>query len=125
MPANTRATQRVASKQSSQQASLSLGVVTCRHQERGKILLVENAKLGQDLETQKLNLFDINEHLTGELKVASAKMDKLEAQALALQAEVDELKDNHMVRFVASLGLLHACCIVIIYGWVEQRPFHH
>ena len=59
---------------------------------------MENARLGQDLETQKLNLADINEHLTGELRVASSKMDKLEAQALALQAEVDELKENHVVR---------------------------
>ena len=98
-----------------------MSLVACRHQERGKILLVENAKLGQDLETQKLNLFDINEHLTGELKVASAKMDKLEAQALALQAEVDELKDSHMVRAVATLGLLHSHC----YGWGEQATVHH
>lgn len=67
---------------------------------------MENARLGQDLETQKLNLFDINEHLTGELKVASAKMDKLEAQNLALQAEADELKQSHLVRSAACSLLL-------------------
>ena len=68
-----------------------------RHQERGQILLVENARLGQDLETERVNLADINEHLTGELRASSAKMDELEAKAVALQCEVDELKESHMV----------------------------
>ena len=63
---------------------------------------MENARLGQDLETQKVTLADINEHLTGELRVSSAKMDELEAKAVALQFEVDELKESHMVSAAAA-----------------------
>ena len=61
------------------------------------MLLVENARLGQDLETQKLNLADINEFLTNELDKTGKKLIVLEDKAGTLQQELDELKENHVV----------------------------
>lgn len=69
----------------------------CRHQERGEVLLVENARLGQDLETQKLNLADINEFLTSELDKTSAKLMQLEDKAGKMQQRLDDLMENHVV----------------------------
>lgn len=76
----------------------------CRHQERGEVLLVENARLGQDLETQKLNLADINEFLTSELDKTSAKLIQLEDKAGKVQQRLDELVENHVV-------CQHSCAI--------------
>lgn len=54
--------------------------------------------MGQDLETQKLNLADINEFLTGELDKTSTKLTQLESRAGKLQQELDDLKESHVVR---------------------------
>lgn len=69
----------------------------CRHQERGDTLFIENARLGQDLETQKLNLADINEFLTGELEASSKKLRQMEEKASALQQQMDDIKEIHTV----------------------------
>jgi len=58
---------------------------------------VENARLGQDLETQKLNLADINEFLTSELDKTTTKLVQLEDRAGKLQQELDDLKESHVV----------------------------
>ncbi|DBA92593.1 hypothetical protein WJX77_006764 [Trebouxia sp. C0004] len=71
-----------------------------RHQERGEVLLVENARLGQDLETQKLNLADINEFLTSELDKTSAKLIQLEDKAGTMQQRLDDLMENHVKEMV-------------------------
>ena len=76
----------------------SKDIALCRHQERGDNLLVENARLGQDLETQKLNLADINEFLTSELEASGKKLRQIEEKAAALQQQVDNIKDTHTVR---------------------------
>ena len=78
----------------------------CRHQERGDVLFVENARLGQDLETQKLNLADINDFLTSELEASAKKLRQMEDKAAALQQQVDDARDTHTVcasRAVSSL----------------------
>jgi len=77
--------------------TLSSMLAHCRHQERGEVLLVENARLGQDLETQKLNLADINEFLTSELDKTSAKLMQLEDKAGKMQQQLDDLMENHVV----------------------------
>ena len=59
--------------------------------------MVENARLGQDLETQKLNLADINEFLTSELDKTSAKLMQLEDKAGKMQQQLDDLMENHVV----------------------------
>ncbi len=59
--------------------------------------MVENARLGQDLETQKLNLADINEFLTSELDKTSAKLIQLEDKAGRMQQRLDDLMENHVV----------------------------
>ncbi|KAA6417714.1 MAG: hypothetical protein FRX49_12300 [Trebouxia sp. A1-2] len=78
-----------------------------RHQERGEVLLVENARLGQDLETQKLNLADINEFLTSELDKTSAKLIQLEDKAGKVQQRLDELVENH-VKEVVEIEKAHS-----------------
>ena len=77
--------------------TLSSMLAHCRHQERGEVLLVENARLGQDLETQKLNLADINEFLTSELDKTSANLMQLEDKAGKMQRLLDDLMENHVV----------------------------
>lgn len=74
------------------------------------MLLVENARLGQDLETQKLNLADINEFLTGELDKTSTKLTQLESRAGKLQQELDDLKESHVVRNDNHTIHYHAGC---------------
>ena len=60
-------------------------------------MFTENARLGQDLETQKLNLADINEFLTSELEASSKTVRQIEDKAAALQQELDNVKDIHTV----------------------------
>lgn len=87
-------------------------VAFCRHQERGDSLLIENARLGQDLETQKLNLADINEFLTSELEASGKKLRQIEEKATALQQQVDDIKEIHTVRISPcwQLYFCSACC---------------
>lgn len=75
----------------------SKNIEFCRHQERGDTLFIENARLGQDLETQKLNLADINEFLTSELEASCKKLRQIEQKAAALQQQVDNIKETHTV----------------------------
>ena len=88
-----------------------------RHQERGDVLLIENARLGQDLETQKLNLADINEFLTSELEASSSKLRQMEGAAAALQQELDEAKDTHTVS-TSSLQPAH----LLVALWQCKAP---
>lgn len=75
----------------------SKDVALYRHRERGDTLFIENARLGQDLETQKLNLADINEFLTSELEASGNNLRQIEEKATALQQQVDDIKEIHAV----------------------------
>ena len=90
----------------------SKNIEFCRHQERGDTLFIENARLGQDLETQKLNLADINEFLTSELEASCKKLRQIEQKAAALQQQVDNIKETHTVciSHCCQLYLYSACC---------------
>ncbi len=70
-----------------------------RYQEHGERLQVENIKLAEELETQKLNLRDINEFLTNELKARSLTTSALEGKVYELQGLIDEVKKQHEVRY--------------------------
>ncbi|KAL3148627.1 hypothetical protein ABBQ38_014050 [Trebouxia sp. C0009 RCD-2024] len=88
-----------------------------RHQERGDVLFVENARLGQDLETQKLNLADINEFLTSELEASAKKLRQMEDKADALQQQVDDARDTHTnLPYVGALWRYDTC-----RGFVQQN----
>lgn len=68
-----------------------------RYQEFGDRLQVDNIKLNEELETQKLNLRDINEFLTNELKARSLTTSALEAKVFELNHLMDELRKSHEV----------------------------
>ncbi len=79
-----------------------------RYQEFGDRLQVENVKLNEELETQKLNLRDINEFLTNELKARSLTTSAMEAKVVELYSLTDELNKNHEVHAmtrVAGIGI--------------------
>ena len=69
----------------------------CRYQERGELLLVENVKLCEELEVQKVNLRDINEFLTNELKARSLAGAALEQRIEDLEVEVEGLRESTAV----------------------------
>jgi hypothetical protein len=71
-----------------------------RYQEHGDQLQIENFKLSEDLETQKLNLRDINEFLTNELKARSLTTSALEAKVYELNQLMEEVRKNHEVRIL-------------------------
>eukprot|EP00201_Polytomella_parva_P013664 CAMPEP_0175066590 /NCGR_PEP_ID=MMETSP0052_2-20121109/16597_1 /TAXON_ID=51329 ORGANISM="Polytomella parva, Strain SAG 63-3" /NCGR_SAMPLE_ID=MMETSP0052_2 /ASSEMBLY_ACC=CAM_ASM_000194 /LENGTH=412 /DNA_ID=CAMNT_0016333317 /DNA_START=52 /DNA_END=1287 /DNA_ORIENTATION=- len=66
-----------------------------RYQDHGEKLQVENVKLNEDLELQKLNLRDINEFLTNELKARSLTTSALEAKVGDLATMIEDLKKSH------------------------------
>mmetsp|Transcript_5179 Transcript_5179/g.11289 ORF Transcript_5179/g.11289 Transcript_5179/m.11289 type:complete len:601 (-) Transcript_5179:161-1963(-) len=66
-----------------------------RYQDNGERLQVENIRLNDELETQKLNLRDINEFLTNELKARSLTTSALEAKVFELNQLLDEIRKNH------------------------------
>jgi hypothetical protein len=68
-----------------------------RYQEFGDRLQVDNIKLNEELETQKLNLRDINEFLTNELKARSLTTTALEAKVFELNHLMDEMKKTQEV----------------------------
>eukprot|EP00891_Asterochloris_glomerata_P000279 jgi/Astpho2/279/fgenesh1_pg.00010_%23_42_t len=65
-----------------------------RYQERGELLLVENVKLCEELEVQKVNLRDINEFLTNELKARSLAGAALEQRIEDLEVELEGLRES-------------------------------
>lgn len=72
-------------------------LVLHRYQDHGDKLQVDNLKLNEELETQKLNLRDINEFLTNELKARSLTTSALEAKVYELNQLLEEVKRNHEV----------------------------
>jgi hypothetical protein len=79
-----------------------------RYQEFGDKLQVDNIKLNEELETQKLNLRDINEFLTNELKARSLTTSALEAKVYELNQLMEDVKKNHEVRAHATCPCMHA-----------------
>lgn len=63
---------------------------------------MDNFKLSEELETQKLNLRDINEFLTNELKARSLTTSALESKVQELNVLVEDVRRSHEVR---ALGL--------------------
>ena len=59
---------------------------------------MENGKLETELETQKLNLRDINEFLTNELKARSLTTSAMEAKVVELYHLLDDVNKSHEVR---------------------------
>lgn len=59
---------------------------------------MENVKLNDELETQKLNLRDINEFLTNELKARSLTTSAMEAKVVELYHLLDDVNKSHEVR---------------------------
>ena len=78
-------------------SSTALICPACRYQERGELLLVENVKLCEELEVQKVNLRDINEFLTNELKARSLAGAALEQRIEDLEAELEGLRESTAV----------------------------
>ena len=75
-----------------------LGFLYRRYQDFGDKLQVENVKLNDELETQKLNLRDINEFLTNELKARSLTTSAMEAKVVELYHLLDDVNKSHEVR---------------------------
>jgi hypothetical protein len=74
-------------------------------------------KLNEELETQKLNLRDINEFLTNELKARSLTTSAMEAKVVELYHLLDDLNKNHEVKssFILNIdkqewNLDQTCC---------------
>ncbi len=65
-----------------------------RYHERGEQLLVANVKLADELENNRLNLHDINEFLTNELKARALAGAALEQKVAALERELKTCKEN-------------------------------
>ena len=74
-----------------------------RYQEHGDKLQVNNMRLADELETQKLNLRDINEFLTNELKARSLTTTALEAKVVELNGMMEDMKKSQEVRRLASV----------------------
>ena len=75
---------------------------------------MENAKLSEDLETQKLNLRDINEFLTNELKARSLTTSAMEAKVVELYHLLDDVNKSHEVRDMDSRHCIecgHGSCM--------------
>ncbi|KAI8470963.1 MAG: hypothetical protein J3K34DRAFT_508062 [Monoraphidium minutum] len=63
-----------------------------RYQQQGDKLQVENFRLSDELEAQKLNLRDINEFLTNELKARTAANAALEERGAQLAAQLEDTR---------------------------------
>ncbi|KXZ48884.1 hypothetical protein GPECTOR_24g173 [Gonium pectorale] len=66
-----------------------------RYQENGDRLAVDVVRLQDELETQKLNLRDINEFLTNELKARSLTTSALESKVSELNGLLEEVRRSH------------------------------
>ena len=75
-----------------------LSFCTCRYQELGEKLQVENFKLSDELAEQRLNLKDINEFLTNELKVRSLTTAALEEKVASLHQQMEDTRKEYEVR---------------------------
>lgn len=64
----------------------------CRYQEQGEKLQVDNFRLSDELEAQKVNLKDINEFLTNELKARSLTTSALEEKVLELTQKMEDIQ---------------------------------
>jgi hypothetical protein len=63
-----------------------------RYQQQGEALQVERYRLLDELEAQKLNLRDINEFLTNELKARTAANAALDGRVAQLTQRMEELR---------------------------------
>lgn len=70
-----------------------------RYQEQGEKLQVENFKLFEELEIQRVNLRDISEFLTNELKARSLTTTALEEKVLELQQHVEDQRKHYESEF--------------------------
>ena len=68
-----------------------------RYQDQGEKLQVDNLRLHQDLENSKLNLKDINEFLTNELKARALSSAALEHRKRELEQELADQKAQYEV----------------------------
>ncbi|KAG2488088.1 hypothetical protein HYH03_013391 [Edaphochlamys debaryana] len=75
-----------------------------RYQDNGDRLQVDVLKLTDELETQKLNLRDINEFLTNELKARSLTTSALEAKVAELNGMMDEVRKSHEAALAKQRG---------------------
>lgn len=75
--------------------------------------MVDNFKLSEELETQKLNLRDINEFLTNELKARSLTTSALESKVQELNVLVEDVRRSHEVRG-GQLPCLGSCGTYLI-----------
>jgi len=64
-----------------------------RYQARGRVLASTNLELIDELDTQKINLKDINEFLTSELRSKELATSEMEARVARLAGELDDLRD--------------------------------
>lgn len=81
---------------------------TRRYQANGDRLQLENIRLNEDLDTQKLNLRDINDFLTNELKARSLTTNALEAKLFDLNLAMEEARKAQEVRARACAGDMRA-----------------
>eukprot|EP00798_Chlamydomonas_sp_ICE-L_P009811 gene9811-7699_t len=75
-----------------------------RYQDTGDRLQIDNLKLTDELETQRLNLRDINEFLTNELKARSLTTSALEAKVHELNHLLEAIRKNHEDSMKKTLG---------------------
>jgi len=73
---------------------------THRYQQQGEKLQVENFKLSDELDAQKLNLRDINEFLTNELKARTATNAVLDERVALLTQRMEDLRRTSEVRYM-------------------------
>ena len=64
-----------------------------RYQLRGRDLASLNLELIDELETQKINLKDINEYLTNELRAKELATTEMEKRVASLATDLDDLHD--------------------------------
>lgn len=69
----------------------------CRYQEQSDQLQIENIKLAEDLENEKLTLRDVNEFLQNELKARSITANALESKVYELSNMLEDNKKTHEV----------------------------
>jgi hypothetical protein len=69
-----------------------------KYQSRGKYLADLNQELIDELETQKVNLQDINSYLTNELRAKELATGEMEGRVASLARELDELRDLGQTR---------------------------
>jgi DNA-binding transcriptional MerR regulator len=86
------------------------------YQQQGDKLLVENLKLADELEAQRLNLKDINEFLTNELKARTAANAALDERVAALSQRLEEAVREREVRSGGCMWRLAITWLACLLG---------